>query len=229
MTYRVRPGRAGAGPARVIYVLHGNGGTYAEWSRDSAIVRLAPAEWTLVMPEGGSSYWMNSASVAQDRYEDFVTRDLVAEAERGVDGPVDRAIVGNSMGGFAALVLGMKHLGLYGFVGALSPPVDYPERAFSLKRVGQSMAIRAIFGPEGSATRKANDPFVLAAHADSARLPYIFLSVGDQEPLLGPAKRFDAVLNARHVKHEFHVEPGGHNWGQWNQALPVLVGSRVER
>lgn len=101
------------------------------------------------------------------------------------------------MGGFAALVLGMKHPGMYRFVGAMSPPVDYPERGFAVKRWGQWMAIRSIFGPEGSAARRANDPFVLVRAADPARVPFVFLSVGSEEPLLGVVRRFDGVLTER--------------------------------
>jgi S-formylglutathione hydrolase FrmB len=127
------------------------------------------------------------------------------------------------MGGFAALVLGMKHPGMYRFVGAMSPPVDYPERGFAVKRWGQWMAIRSIFGPEGSAARRANDPFVLVRAADPARVPFVFLSVGSEEPLLGVVRRFDGVLSERGIKHEFRVERGGHDWGEWNVALPEMV------
>jgi S-formylglutathione hydrolase FrmB len=204
VTYRVvapaayRPGMR----TRVVYLLHGNGQTHQEWTRWSHVAELATQGYVLVMPEGGSGYFMNSAGHPQDRYEDFVTRDLVADAERGLPSPVtraQRAIVGDSMGGFAALVLGMKHPELYGFVGALSPPVDAAERRFTLRRLEQSLGFRTIFGPDGSATRKADDPFVLARAVDPAAMPYIFLSAGRGEPLLGPGgavrRSFDAEEN----------------------------------
>jgi poly(3-hydroxybutyrate) depolymerase len=99
VTYRVRvPARVNGGSVRVIYLLHGNGQTFREWSEDSRVAELAPADAVLVMPEGGSSYWMNSATVARDRYEDFVTRDLVADAERGL-AVRERAIVGTRWAG----------------------------------------------------------------------------------------------------------------------------------
>ncbi len=234
VTYRViapvafRPGQR----VRVLYLLHGNGQTYMEWSRWSHVAELAANGYVLVMPEGGSAYFMNSAGQPQDRYEDFVTRDLIADAERGLPSPVaraGRAIVGDSMGGFAALVLGMKHPELYGFVGALSPPVDAAERKFTLRRWGQSLGFRTIFGPDGSATRAADDPFVLARKADPAAMPYIFLSVGRQEPLLEPVVRFESALTRRKVAHEFHVLPGGHNWAQWNAQMPGLISALSER
>jgi S-formylglutathione hydrolase FrmB len=228
VTYRViSPAAFPAGrPVRVVYLLHGNGQTYQEWSRWSHVADLAAQGDVLVMPEGGSGYFMNSAGQPRDRYEDFVTRDLIADVEQGLPSPVTRAqrsIVGDSMGGFAALVLGMKHPELYGFVGALSPPVDAAERKFTVRRLGQSLGFRTIFGADGSATRAADDPFVVARKVDPAAMPYIFLSVGRQEPLLEPVVRFDAVLTRRKIAHEFHLLPGGHNWTQWNAQMPGLV------
>ena len=163
VTYRVieptsfKPGQR----IRVGYLLHGNGGGFREWSTLSSIGDLAAQGYVLVMPEGHSTYFMNSATNADDRYEDFLTQDLIADAERGLPQSIGRSsrfIVGNSMGGFAAIVVALKHPDLYGFAGALSPPVDFPRRAFTLRRISQSLGIRRIFGPEGSATRFANDP-----------------------------------------------------------------------
>jgi putative tributyrin esterase len=211
-------------PVQVVYLLHGNGSGFREWSTSSSIAQLAESGYVLVMPEGHSSYFMNSASKSNERYEDFVTRDLIADAERDLRGPPDRlhrSIVGVSMGGFAAIVLALKHPDLYSFVGALSPPVDMPRRAFTFRRISQSLGIRAIFGPEG--TRAANDPFALAGTANVGSAPFLFLSVGEQESLAEPVKRFDALLRTRRIPHEFHIAPGGHDWQQWNRQLPGLV------
>jgi putative tributyrin esterase len=216
-------------PAHVLYLLHGNGNTYRDWSKYSDVAKLAPTNFLLVMPEGRSSYFMNSASVAQDRYEDFITQDLIADAERDLPKRRERAVIGTSMGGFAAVVLAMKHPDLYEFAGALSPAIDYAERGLSLRHFGQSLAVRRIFGPVGSATRRASDPFALAASVDPKRVPYIFLSAGDEEPLLEPIRRFDALLTKRGIAHEFHVLPGGHNWTQWNEALPGMVTALEQR
>jgi putative tributyrin esterase len=227
VTYRVIfPAALNQGePVHVLYLLHGNGGSHLEWAESSGIVRLAPRNFVLVLPDGESAYFLNSATHSADRYEDFMTRDLIADAERGLPGPVDRTIAGNSMGGFAAITLALKHPDLYRFAGALSPPIDYAERGFSVRRPTQSLAILSIFGPPGSATRQAGDPFVVARRTDQRRAPYIFLSAGDKEPLLGPIRSFDEVLTQRHIPHEFHIEHGEHNWQQWNRVLPELLSA----
>ena len=91
-------------------------------------------------------------------------------------------------------------------------------------RLQQSRHYEAIFGPMGSQTRRDNNPFVLARTTDPDA-PYFFLTCGEQEGLLSPNREFDALLTARHFKHEFHTVRGGHNWNQWNAWLPTLFQS----
>jgi S-formylglutathione hydrolase FrmB len=214
-------------PVRVVYLLHGNGQGYREWSLYSGAAEWARQGFILVMPEGHSGYFMNAATPDEVRYEDFVTHDLVADAERGL-GPVtrsQRAIAGVSMGGFAALVLGMKHPEEYAFVGALSPPVDAPERGFRLQRWGQYWGFRRIFGPTGSTSRKADDPYEIVRGVNASRIPFIYLSVGSSEPLRGPVERFNKALARAGVQHHFAEQPGGHDWRQWRLQLPAVFAA----
>ena len=213
---------------RIVYLLHGLGRDFREWSEWSSIAELAAKGYVLVMPEGGASFYVNSAMVPQDRYEDFITHDLIGDAEKGLPRPVeplDRAIVGVSMGGYGAIVLSLKHPGLYGFAGALSPPVEVTARPFRLLKLSNSLGFRRVFGPAGSATRIADDPFMLERKAEAGRTTFLFLSAGESEPLLEPIKRFEVLLQARNISHEFRTQPGGHDWAQWNAQLPELIKS----
>jgi putative tributyrin esterase len=228
VTYRIvepvtfQPGM----PVKVVYLLHGKGEDFRIWSIATPIAQLATKGYVLVMPDGRASYFLNSATRPGDRYEDFITHDLIADAERGLPSqvkPQNRAIIGNSMGGFAAIVLSFKHPGLYGFAGALSPPVEVPSRPFTVRRLSQSLSYRAIFGPVGSANRRGNDPFVLARSVDPNVTPFLYLSVGDHEGLREPVIQFEGILQARHIPNEFHLEQGSHNWQQWNHELPLLL------
>ena len=209
-----------------IYLLHGNGGGFRDWSNYSDIARYAEHGLILVMPEGGSSYYVNSAEHPQDRYEDYIVHDLIADVERRfpVSGEsAHRAIAGISMGGFGAVVLALKHPDLFEFAGGLSSAVDVPSRPFSIKRVGQWREHSAIFGPWKSETRKNNDPYLLARSADPSHIPYLYLSCGEQEGLLQANRKFASLLKQRHFQYEFHSVSGGHDWNQWNRLLPELM------
>jgi putative tributyrin esterase len=182
----------------------------------------------LVMPEGDDSYYVNSADHPQDRYEDYIVRDLIADAETRFPITPDRthrAIAGISMGGFGAVLLALKHPELFIFAGGLSPALDVPSRPFSIKRIEQWRHHSSIFGPWGSQHRKENDPFIVARSVDPSHSPYLFLTCGQQEGLLAANKKFAALLEQRHFHYEFHPVPGGHDWNQWNSQISALMES----
>jgi len=204
----------------VVYLLHGGNGNFRDWSNDSDVARYAPQGLILVMPEGAFSYYQNAALKPEDKYEDYLINDLIADVEDrfpAATGRENRAIIGISMGGFAVAKLALSRPELFAFVGAFSPSIDVCERRFHWM---QWWRLTNIFGPYGSNTRKQSDPFVLVQSADPAATPFLYLTAGDQEPLLEPNRRFAARLHERHFDYEFHTKPGGHDWGEWDSQLP---------
>ena len=207
----------------VVYLLHGGGGGYRDWSNYSDVAQFAEQGLVLVMPEGNSSYYVNAAARPQDRYEDYITKDLISDVEArfpAASGRSDRAIVGISMGGFGAIVLALKHPDLFVYAAGLSSALDVPTRQFSLRRMAQYRGHAQIFGAWGSETRSANNPYALARSIDPAKAPYLYLTCGEQEGLLSANQRFEALLKKRGFQNEFHSGPGGHDWNQWNERLP---------
>jgi putative tributyrin esterase len=207
----------------VVYLLHGNGGTYRDWSNYSDAGSYATNGTILVMPDGAGSYYENAALKPEDRYEDFLVDDLLADVETrfpACAGRENRAIVGVSMGGFAAVKLALTRPDLFAFAGAISPAIDVPSRRFSWRRWSQSAHFRTIFGPVGSDTRAKSDPFVLVKSADPRKTPYLYVTAGDKEQLLEPIRRFTGLLKQNGYAYEFHTKHGGHDWSEWNAQIP---------
>lgn len=232
MRYRVvlpkdlPPGKA----LPTVYLLHGAGDFFQDWTTQSTIADLAGAGMILILPQGDNSYYMNADGYPfagrSERYEDYITQDLIRDAEAKFPiaaGREKRAIAGVSMGGFGGLVLSMHHPELYSLVVALSPPVDVPRRRFTFRRWSQSMGYRRIFGAPGSSTRQAGDPFELVRHVDPAKMPPIFLSFGEQEPLAAPIRQFAAAAKRQHLEIEVHSAPGEHTWSQWQTQMTWLM------
>jgi len=212
----------------VLYLLHGGGGNFHDWSNYSDVARFAERGFILVMPEGESSYYTNAADRPQDRYEDYIATDLIADVEKqfpAASGRANRAIMGVSMGGFGAVNLALKHPDLFSFAAGISSALDVPSRPFSIKRIQQYRQHAAIFGRWKSEHRGANDPFILARSVDPARTPYFYLTCGDQEGLLPANHQFASLLKARRIAGEFHGGPGGHDWNQWNARLDDVFAS----
>jgi putative tributyrin esterase len=215
----------------VVYLLHGGGGGFRDWSNYSDVASFAERGLLLVMPEGESSYYTNAVDPPQDRFEDYITHDLITDVESRFPvaaGRANRAIIGISMGGFGAVKIGLRHPDLFSFAGGLSSAIDVPRRAFSIKRLQQSRHYNSIFGPSGSQTRRDNDPFVLVRSENPQVAPYFFLTCGEQEGLLPASREFAALLAQRHFSYEFHTVRGGHDWNQWNAWLPTVLHSLLD-
>lgn len=122
----------------VVYLLHGIGGTDAEWVErkepwqsiqslmDSGIAAGLLQDMIVVMPNEFTkrfgSFYTNSSVTG--RWEDFTTQELVAHVDRKyrtLTDPASRGIAGHSMGGYGALKLGMKHPELYSVVYGMNP------------------------------------------------------------------------------------------------------------
>ena len=59
----------------------------------------------------------------------------------------------------------------------------------------------------------------------SAPTPYLYLTAGQQEPLLEPIVRFANLAETRHFNVEIHTLPGIHDWTQWDAQIPGCFDS----
>ena len=127
VTVYLPPGYATARARRypVVYLLHGAGNTNRSWLgsaswrgvpaiMDSLIAKRAIQEMIVVMPDAntrlGASWYLNSSTTG--RWEDFISRDLVAWTDahfRTIARRESRGLGGASMGGFGALMIAMRH------------------------------------------------------------------------------------------------------------------------
>jgi S-formylglutathione hydrolase FrmB len=85
MKYRVYLPHAYSASARrypVLYLLHGLYGDYRNWDSNTQFAQyMAGRDWIVVMPDAGNSWYANSASQADNRFEDYIAKDLVREVD----------------------------------------------------------------------------------------------------------------------------------------------------
>ncbi|MCI0606843.1 esterase family protein [bacterium] len=125
----------------VVYLLHGIGDTDEEWTRSSdrndpmdtiqglmnqGIAEGKFGQMIVVMPDEKTN-WLGSMytnSLVTGNWEDFTTRDLVRYIDqkyRTIARTESRGLAGHSMGGYAAIKLGMKHPNVYSVVYGMNP------------------------------------------------------------------------------------------------------------
>jgi S-formylglutathione hydrolase FrmB len=207
----------------VVYALHGLFEGAGFWERRGLareLSRLREAgtlpDFVVVAVDGGNSFFVNGPL---GRYEDLVTKDLIAHVEtsyRVVPGRAGRALLGVSMGGYAALRIAFAHPGLFAAVATHSAMLleGIPSAA---QGAGQwhMRAFHGAFGnPIDDGLWNANDPLAWARRADPGTTPALYFDCGAQDRygLARGHRALDLILKDRGVAHTLVLPPGDHGY-----------------
>ncbi|MBI4213757.1 MAG: OpgC domain-containing protein [Chloroflexi bacterium] len=195
----------------VLFLLHGNSGSYEEWLAygfvdgvDRMIVRKEISPVVVVFPQGDFSYWVNSPWEEGLRWGDYLSVDLVRHigaTYRVFADPERRAVGGLSMGGTGALVNAFWRPDVFGAVGAHSPSLP-PE------------GTRDFLGLDRDYQQR--DPISIANMRPQrvSRLN-IWIDVGEQDSWLARTEELHDTLDAKGIAHEWRVFPGDHDGEYW--------------
>jgi S-formylglutathione hydrolase FrmB len=199
-----RPNHLDTAGLPVVYFLHGLPGHATDWTQEGVVpvletvVRSTGRPFVAAFPDGSTpgsldTEWGDDVRGRVD-LEQFVTGPVID----AVEGPnirdrEHRAIVGFSMGGFAAAAIALRHPDLYGQVASLAGYFHIDDPAH-------------IFGNPSK-----HDPSQLLSAAPKTRF---FLDDGtsDHLPVVrGETQRFTRLLRAHHMDVEERLTPGGHS------------------
>jgi S-formylglutathione hydrolase FrmB len=210
----------------VLYLLHGWQGDETNWVSLTHLVEDASAyKLIVVTPRAGNSWYVNSATRAEDRYADYVFQDLIAEVDthyRTISSPHERAVAGLSMGGYGAMLFSLRHPGAFAFAASISGAFAGPSGIESVLPQLKPSTDEA-FGVLGSTTRQQNDVDTLIVAADRTQQPYFFLECGASDPLLPSNRRVVEELSSHGFAYEYRELPGAHTWSFWDGALPPML------
>jgi S-formylglutathione hydrolase FrmB len=214
----------------VLYLLHGIYGDYLNWDTRTHLEDYAQGmPLLIVMPDAGDSWYSNSATIPQDKFEDYIVKDLVTEIDsryRTIRDRHDRAIAGLSMGGYGAVKLALKYPELFAFAGSLSGAMNAAVNLDTLRQDFRANLLE-VFGNEGSPQRRDNDIFLLLAAPRRFPAPSFYLACGTEDFFLETNRALALQLSSRKLVYEYHETPGGHTWDYWDGALqPMLEALR---
>ena len=242
------PAPAGGWP--VLYLLHGLHGKPSDFATvgdlrgtlDRLIQSGQVMPLVVVMPDGGNSWYVDSAAVGgPGNYATAIGRDVQGAVEAAFPVGRDklhRAIAGISMGGFGALRLALSDPDRYVAVAALSPAVWQNAEDLGppyFQRLAPATVTIGVDGPDpkhfGTAFGTPFDPkrfddanvFTLLQHDLDAKkaLPAMFLTVGDDDShlLWRGAIAFFETMQADGRPIDFRVTDGDHAWSVWKPSL----------
>ena len=217
----------------ILWLLHGYGGGEDDWLHLTNLMQeVGRYPFVVVLPAAENSWYVNAPFEKNAAYERFMTTDLYSDVVRRFDVDTSRqAIAGLSMGGYGAVMLGLRHPRRYRFVGGLSAALSV------VSTMGQSDSVMwgttgpsivRAFGSADSDTKRGYDPLRIFRHTPADSLPYMFLAIGTHDgfPSFLPTNRaFTDSLRAYGARYEYHEVPGTHSWKLWGSELDPMLKS----
>ncbi len=199
---------------------------------DAAVKDQSLPPCVFVCPNGGrTSMYVNRKD---KKYEDLVTKDLLAQLAktyRVSDRRDQRAIMGVSMGGMAALRIAFTQPQLFGTVAVHSSavlPEDPAQLPARMQGMVKQLGLTEVFGDpiEKEPWQKAN-PLCLAIAVDKKQLDglqiYFDAGTDDRFGFAVGNQALHKVLDEKGIEHTWRLIPGGgHSWGDdfQGEALP---------
>mgnify|MGYP005814551949 FL=1 len=223
----------------VIYLLHGYGGDENVWVQyglidhfmDSAIEKGEIPPSIIIMPDGGQHFYINDFK-GNSKFEDMFFQEFIPMVEqeyRIKNSKEQRAVVGNSMGGYGAFLYGVKHHDMFGTCVPLSAAIISLDDPMTQNPMWKGMA-KNIYGMDIDSENPdtghwdANDPLKLieALPKDKLKTRYYF-NIGDDDFLYSGNAKTHVALRNMGVDHEFRINDGGHDWTFWRSSIPGFL------
>jgi enterochelin esterase family protein len=197
----------------IVYLLHGRNGTAADWTQaglvnfvmDNLIAEKRAEPMVIVMP------WLHALSFdappieSNDALGEYLLKDVLPLVEgkyRVTRDRAHRALVGLSLGGAAALVIGLNHPDLFSQLAAFSTGGPLPE------------------------LQKRLEPALAHAADLNRQLSLLWMGCGKGDSFFAMNETLAKTLGDRGLKVAFHPTEGVHNWALWreyfHQTAPLL-------
>ncbi len=239
----------------VLYLLHGLTSNYRAWARLEVPGYASAYELIVVMPDVGNSWyvnWAKSESGQKNNWEDYIIKDLIPHVDgtyRTINRREGRAINGLSMGGYGAIMLGLKHPELFCSIGSHSGVIGYSrsqkerlikgekpwvmwEEKISEKpdpNIGiegfSSQAERSLKGQIFLTEENCDtyDSFKLVLQIPKDKLPHIYIDCGTEDGLITGARNFIRVLEENNIPFTYAQSKGGHNGEYWSREVGLSM------
>lgn len=215
---------------KTLYLLHGLHGSSMDWITRTRIIRWAEAQdLAVVMPSGDNSFYVDKPA-SQNRYCEFIGSELVEMTRRMFplsDKREDTFIGGLSMGGFGAILAGLRYPDTFGYIVGLSSALHIFEQPEGVSSRDQTFG-ESVFGPgtmEEIARSDKNPRVLLTALGEKAKkdasvqLPKIYMAIGENDFLRESNRVYKKLFEENGYDLTYVEGPGDHNWDFWDEYI----------
>lgn len=239
----------------VLYLLHGLTSNYRAWALLGVPGCASHYDLIVVMPDVGNSWyinWAKSEDGQKNNWEDYIIQDLVSHVDatyRTINRREGRAINGLSMGGYGAIMLGLKHPELFCSIGSHSGVIGYARGQKERLKKGEKPWVMWAerlsdkpdpnIGIEGFSSQvertlkgqiflteedcDAYDSFKLVLQISKDKLPHIYIDCGTEDGLIRGARDFIRVLEDNNIPFTYGQSKGGHTADYWRREVGLSM------
>lgn len=196
----------------VVYLLHGYGNDYQAWLRYTSVERYAEEQRIAVVTFSCHNKAYQNAPYGENFY-DFLNEELPEFVENYFpvsSRPEERFVAGLSMGGYGALLHGLKNPRRYSAIGAFSPGIPDPDAEPDLMRVMRE------------------NLFELTENllASDEPTPDLFLCIGDRDFLYERVTKYHNAFGHRWNRSRYRYDdlPGyEHEFAIWDREVLAFL------
>mgnify|MGYP004510029141 FL=1 len=209
---------------KMMILLHGYNGNNMDWINNTDIVRYAEENnMVIVMPAGENKFYIDNAKTGE-KYGQFIGEELVAYMRKLLPvycQPQKTCIAGLSMGGYGAIVNGLKYPETFGYIISLSGAL-FMEKLMR-EDTGDANERRrkfdALFGTyEELCGTDADYRSLLEKirNTEGKKVPGLYLACGTYDFWYRASEDFADYLLRSGVPYVFEKTQADHEWKFWN-------------
>lgn len=215
-------------PLKTLYLLHGAMGNQTDYISGTRIQRWAEdRNLAVIMPAGENQFYIDKPSRGEN-YGSFVAQELVQFTRNMFPLSTkkeDTFIAGLSMGGYGALINGLKYQDTFSRIGAFSPALiinDIINQSdFVATQPWQPDFYENVFGKIDSLKNSdRNYEFLLQELVDQKQeIPPIYLPIGKDDFLIKSVREFKEFSDKLDLPLTYIEDEGAHEWDFWDKYL----------
>lgn len=210
-------------PYKTVYFLPGYSGDYTSIITMLGIRKQAELKGlAVVMPNGQNAFYVDHPE-RNANYSKFIGEELIERTRdmfRLSEKREDTYIAGISMGGYGALLSGLRYNKVFSKVAAFSPAAD-PHML--LTAPGGGFGNGEFANMFGNFEEYEKSPWNIArtyAEADKKDIPELFIGCGDRDIAVdGQVKYFKKALDDSQVPYKYWETKGNHDYDTWEKML----------